>query len=428
MSYSDLDLTKDIERIKQISIIPTILDVVCQTTGMGFAAVARVTQDRWIACSVRDDIQFGLVPGGELTIESTICNEIRDSHQAVVIDHVQDSEEYCNHHTPKEYGFQSYISFPILLKNGEFFGTLCAIDPKPAQLNNPTVIGMFSLFAELITFHLQQLDLLERSQTELNQLNHQLSNSNDENRQYRHITYHNLQEPLRKLRLFSGMLIQATESSDIDKARELAVKIDTNAKKFSVLIKDLSVYSDLADSDTLVDRLDLNQLIAEVCVQLGPQIEAREATIHVAELPAIQAIPLQLKQLFYQLLHKALKYSRKDVVTVVTISSRELASTESPGPLPTGDHIRYVDIRIADNGIGIEQSQLEKIFDVFAKLPTDKALEGEGIGLAYCRKIVRNHGGLIKAESEVGKGTTLSIILPIARKLNSYTIDKLAGL
>src|SRR5919202_1198801 len=226
MIYTDVDLSRDIERVSQISIIPTILDVVCQTTGMGFSAVARVTEERWVTCSVRDDIQFGLRPGDELKIETTMCNEIRDSRQPVIIDHVAASEEYYNHHTPLQYGFQSYISFPIILKNGEFFGTLCAIDPKPANLNNPKVINMFSLFAELIAFHLQNLELIERSQTALESLNRQLTDTVNENRQYRHISNHSLQEPLRKIRLFSGMLIDATERNDIDKVKELATKVN----------------------------------------------------------------------------------------------------------------------------------------------------------------------------------------------------------
>ncbi|HZH94421.1 MAG TPA: GAF domain-containing protein, partial [Flavisolibacter sp.] len=154
MMHTDLDLQQDVERVRQIPIVSTLLDVICQTTGMGFAAVARVTQDRWIACHVRDDIQFGLVAGDELKVETTICDEIRGTHQAVIIDHVQTSEQYCGHPTPLRYGFQSYISFPIFLKNGEFFGTLCAIDLKPAQLDNSNTIGLFTAFAELISFHL----------------------------------------------------------------------------------------------------------------------------------------------------------------------------------------------------------------------------------------------------------------------------------
>ena len=150
----DGGLQADIEAVGTISAVPTILDVVCRVTGMGFAAVARVTEQRWICCAVNDLIQFGLQPGGELKVETTICHEVREMREPVVIDHVAEDSLYCRHHTPAMYGFQSYISMPIVLKDGRFFGTLCAIDPQPRRLKNPETIGMFKLFAELIAFHL----------------------------------------------------------------------------------------------------------------------------------------------------------------------------------------------------------------------------------------------------------------------------------
>ena len=124
------DFQADLDAIARISAVPMILDVVCRTTGMGFAAVARVTEDRWIACSVKDDIALGLQPGGELKLETTICNEIRQSGQPVVIDHVAQDNAWCGHHTPAMYGFKG-ISVPIVRSNGAFFGTLCAIDLAP---------------------------------------------------------------------------------------------------------------------------------------------------------------------------------------------------------------------------------------------------------------------------------------------------------
>lgn len=144
----------DLSAVAGIAAVPTILDVVCQTTGMGFAAIARVTEDRWIACSVKDTIGFGLEPGGELQVATTICDAIRDSGTAVVIDEVAIDPTYRSHPTPALYGFQSYISMPIRLPDGSFFGTLCAIDPKPAQVSRPSVVGMFRMFADLIGFHL----------------------------------------------------------------------------------------------------------------------------------------------------------------------------------------------------------------------------------------------------------------------------------
>ncbi|WP_405511637.1 GAF domain-containing protein [Spirosoma sp. KNUC1025] len=369
MIYTDVNLIKDIERVQQISIIPTILDVVCQTTGMGFAAVARITEDRWIACSVLDNIQFGLAPGGELAIETTICNEIRNQRNPVIIDHVAESDEYKDHYTPRLYGFQSYISFPITLKTGEFFGTLCAIDPRPALLNNSKVIGIFELFVDLISFHLQQIELLERSNTAIQQLNRQLTDSVDENRQYRNITNHNLQEPLRKIRLFSGMLIDAVDKKDGDKAKVLAEKVDSSAQKFSVMLKDLSTFSVLNELDTRFELVDLNDSLLEVCSHLTKQITEKNAIIEVDELPTIRAIPLQLEQLFYHLINNALKFSRKDVVPEIRISCTELADSEVNEDVSAGIKSHYVEIRIADNGIGIEKSQLEKIFDLFSKLP-----------------------------------------------------------
>src|ERR1700761_1564713 len=99
------DPTVDIATVAALDVVPKILEVVCRTTGMGFAAVARVTEDRWIACSVLDNIHFGLQPGGELKVESTICHEIRQTREPVIIDEVACDAVYRDHHTPRQYGF-----------------------------------------------------------------------------------------------------------------------------------------------------------------------------------------------------------------------------------------------------------------------------------------------------------------------------------
>jgi GAF domain-containing protein len=161
------EILQDIEDINRISVVPTILDVICLTTGMGFAAIARVTEDKWIACSVKDEIQFGLTKGGELQPEATVCNKIRQSGQEVVIDVVDESSGLSAHRKLVIGGFQSYISVPILRKDGSFFGTLCAIDLKPAKLNNPQIVGMFKLYADLISFHLSTLDKIAVTESTL---------------------------------------------------------------------------------------------------------------------------------------------------------------------------------------------------------------------------------------------------------------------
>jgi len=154
----------DVVAISKIDIVPKILKIICSSTGMGFAAVARVTEDKWIACSVCDKIGFGLEAGSELNLVTTICNEIRQSSEAVIIDDVSQDKFYAQHPTPALYGFQSYISVPIMRQDGSFFGTLCAIDPKPAKINNPETIELFTSFAELISFH---LDTIEKEASKL---------------------------------------------------------------------------------------------------------------------------------------------------------------------------------------------------------------------------------------------------------------------
>ena len=128
---ADEDFAADIAAVQAIDRTRAILEEVCGLTGMGFAAVARVTESRWIACQLLDRIEFGLEPGDELEIGTTICNEIRASGHGVFIDHVAGNTEWRTHHTPALYGFQSYISLPIQVDGGGFFGTLCAIDPAP---------------------------------------------------------------------------------------------------------------------------------------------------------------------------------------------------------------------------------------------------------------------------------------------------------
>jgi len=130
--------------------LQAILRDICATTGMGFAAIARVTEQRWIACLVEDRIDFGLDPGDELKIHETICDEIRDSGAAVVIDDVSDDIKWSRHPIPVIYGFKSYCSFPVYLEDGTFFGTLCAIDPEPRRVTDEAIIEMFANYARTV--------------------------------------------------------------------------------------------------------------------------------------------------------------------------------------------------------------------------------------------------------------------------------------
>lgn len=144
------DINADIAAVQRIDGVRDILREVCALTGMHFAAVARVTADRWVACLVEDHINFGLEAGGELELQSTICDEIRCSGEGVFIDHVAEEPMWRIHPTPILYGFQSYISMPIIRSDGSFFGTLCAIDPEPRTTSLAAIVPLIQALAQRI--------------------------------------------------------------------------------------------------------------------------------------------------------------------------------------------------------------------------------------------------------------------------------------
>ncbi|KQS30763.1 ATP-binding protein [Dyadobacter sp. Leaf189] len=413
MKSLDKSFLDDLARIEQIPIIPKMLEVICKSTGMGFAAVARVTDEKWLACSVRDEIEFGLKQGEELPLETTICNEIRQRHELVVIDNVDEDGIYCNHHTPRTYGFKSYISVPIFLRNGQFFGTLCAIDPKPAALSDVKTVGMFEMFTDLISFHLQNIETVEKSRQAVSDLNHQLADSININHQFHFISNHNLQEPLRKMRVFTGMLIDATDKNDTSKARIYAEKVDTCAQQFSSIVTELSEFAELYN-ETNFEAVNLNDVVSEVTELLSPRLEAAGASVQVSALPTVIANRFQMAQLFSNLITNSMQFPKTDGAHLIEISTKIPQENSAADRLAKGKEM--LELQIQDNGSGFSETHLERIFDIFSKFPGYKSGQTEGNSLAYCRKIVSNHGGRITAQSVEGKGTLFVVTLPLKRR------------
>ena len=276
-------VSADLAAIGKIEAIPTILEVVCRTTGMGFAAVARVTEDRWIACSVKDDIAFGLEPGGELQVATTICHEIRQSGQPVVINNVAQDGAWCSHPTPALYGFQSYISMPITLRDGRFFGTLCAIDPRPNQLDSPEVIGMFRLFADLIAFHLHALEEIETTGAGL--LAEQRTSELRE--QFIAVLGHDLRNPLTAITTGAELLSKMSLNA---KASRMVEVIRGGAARMSNLIDDVMDFArGRLGSGVALDRhvgVRLEPVLRHVIAELQTSFPARriDATIALDRL------------------------------------------------------------------------------------------------------------------------------------------------
>ncbi len=365
------DFQSDIEAVSRIGAVPTILEVVCRSTGMRFAAVARVTENRWVACSVLDEIDFGLKPGGELKIESTICNEIRQSRQPVIIDHVAQEPEWCNHATPAMYGFQSYISMPIILGDGSFFGTLCAIDPLPARIRTTATIGMFRLFAELIAKHLDAAKKL--AQTE---------RSNEALQRFASIASHDLREPLRQVSIFTELLAKKHREADAESQRYFGF-VEAGTSRMGRLLDGLMAYTQLdATNSTLLQTTDMETALNEALEGLRLFLQESEAAVTHDSLPVVRGDRAQLAQLLQNLIGNALKYRAKEAPRIHVSAARQ------------GDE--WI-VAISDNGEGIAPEYRTKIFEVFARLHGPE-IAGTGLGLAFCSKIIELHGGRIWVE------------------------------
>jgi GAF domain-containing protein len=151
------DLAKAIAKAGDDPRLKAVLAEICAASDMGFAAIACVTRDRWITCQVEDKVDFGLDPGSELDVKTTICNDIRDYGNAIVIDDVIADKRWRRHPTPVLYGFRSYASYPLFLDGSTFFGTLCAIDESPREVSARTIVEIFEHGANKITAILSEI-------------------------------------------------------------------------------------------------------------------------------------------------------------------------------------------------------------------------------------------------------------------------------
>jgi signal transduction histidine kinase len=368
-----------VEAISRIPAVPTILEVVCKTTGMGFAAVARVTEDRWITCGVRDDIAFGLEPGGELKIETTICNEIRKHRQAVVIDDVSQDPHYAGHHTPAIYGLQSYISMPIILPDGSFFGTLCAIDVTPRKLDTPETVGMFKLFADLIAFHLDANQRLLASESNLKSVRH----DTEIREQFIAVLGHDLRNPLASID--AGAKILQRGQLD-DKQRSILVLMQSSVSRMSGLIDNVLDFArgrlggglTVEKTDAVPLRPMLEQVIAEMRVAEPDRVIEADLCNAI-----VRCDPGRIGQLLSNLIGNAMTHGAAGGPIRVT-------SEVSKG---------IFELSVANSGTPIPAGVAEHLFKPFVRASAKPAQQGLGLGLYIASEIARAHHGTLSVAS-----------------------------
>lgn len=259
-------------------------------------------------------------------------------------------------------------------------------------------------------------DITERKRAEenLSRKAAELARSNAELEQFAYVASHDLQEPLRKIQAFGDRLKAKCDAVNLQEGRDFLERMQSAAARMQALINDLLTFSRVISSSQPFTEVDLGGLIKGVLSDLEVRIESTKATINVAPLPMIEADQTQMRQLFQNLISNALKFQPQGQSPVLDISA-QIIKGQFAGTPEEDPYAEQCEITVKDNGIGFEEKYLEKIFAVFQRLHGRNEYEGTGVGLAVCRRITDRHGGTITARSELGKGATFVVTIPVRR-------------
>lgn len=378
------EFVDDVSAVGEIDVVPHILEVICRTTGLGFSAIARVTESHWIACAVRDEIAFGLRPGGELVIETTICDEIRVSGKLVVFDDAETDEEFRDHPTPKRYGFRSYISVPIHRKDGQLFGTLCAIDPKPARVNNSETIQMFKLFANLISMHLDAQQRVTATEAAL-QAEQEKSQLRD---QFIAVLGHDLRNPLGAISTGAELLAVLPTGNDANQARDI---IRRSVTRMTELIDNILDFARgrLGGGFSMEQRAESNleSALRQVVTELQIAWPDRQVECEMSIDRSVKCNPARLGQMLSNILGNAFTYGDPSrPIRVLALSSEN-----------------SFEMSVANEGKTIPEAVIGRLFQPFVRGDSTSQQQGLGLGLYIASEIARAHKGILKVTSANGE-------------------------
>lgn len=252
---------------------------------------------------------------------------------------------------------------------------------------------------------------LEEKYAEIEKFAKELELKNAELDAFAYVSSHDLQEPLRKIQLFSKMILEAEHDSLSESTKAKFAKIVNAANRMRDLITSLLAFSRMSIAERTFERVSIESLIEEVREALGGSLQDREVTIDTHLEGTINVIPFQFAQLLQNLITNSIKFSQPELPPRITIKQRLVTGAET-GMERLDSNSSYCYITFEDNGIGFEPQHSEKIFGVFQKLHEKSTYEGTGIGLAIVKKIVENHNGIITADGSPMNGCRFNIFIP----------------
>ncbi len=242
--------------------------------------------------------------------------------------------------------------------------------------------------------------------------NEELVRSNQELQQFAQIASHDLQEPLRKIQTFGDRLRTKCGDALDEVGKDYLGRMQGAAERMQTLIQDLLSYARVTSKGQPFQPVDLQNIVQGVLSDLEIRLETTGGRVNLDTLPRIEADPLQMRQLFQNLIGNALKYHKPNVPPIVKVSAQPIEGNLNLSPeASTGE--RCWQIVVEDNGIGFEEEYEERIFAMFQRLHGRGEYEGTGVGLAICRKIIERHGGTITAKGVPEQGSTFTITFPV---------------
>jgi|HubBroStandDraft_1064217.scaffolds.fasta_scaffold09649_5 PAS domain S-box-containing protein len=270
-------------------------------------------------------------------------------------------------------------------------------------------------YEQLITGH---TETLRKKNVELEHLNKSLD-------QFASIASHDLQEPLRKIKTFTALLKAQSNQTLSGESNKLIEKIRKSSERMSLLISDVLNFSRIVQIKDMFVKTDLNQILNNTLIDFDLLILEKDASVSIGDLPVVEAIPLQITQLFYNLVGNALKFTKTGKPAFLSISSRMLSPDETGNEFYSrfnlNSQFAYSEICFKDNGIGFEQQFSEQIFSIFERLHDQEQYSGTGIGLALCQKIAQQHHGGIRAQGKEGDGAAFYVLLPLTQSTNAVS-------
>ncbi len=300
-----------------------------------------------------------------------------------------------------------------LLRKGKYETVYLNFVYEPYRDENGKILGVFAVaidVTEQVLARQRIEDIVAERTKELADTNLNLKKSNSELAQFAYIASHDLQEPLRKISVFSQLLENSLGNMN-EQAANYLLKIRDSSSRMNKLIRDVLTYSELVNDQQGFEAVDLTTVIVDIKTDFELLIEQTGARIEYENLPVVKAIPLQMAQLFSNLAGNSLKFARKDIPPVIKITA-SLLSKEELNQLSLLKDREYYKISIADNGIGFNMEYADQIFSIFQRLHRKSEYAGTGIGLSMCKKIALNHHGDINAEGSSEKGAVFNVFLP----------------